>query len=215
MSLCLTLTPPCPPSVTLSITCTHTSNAKRLCFVPPRAAWHHGTRAPAGLPAHACEQPRFLDPFAIRTLSPALPGPPPRHPALTQSPHRQASSLPLGSPGHPLRPALPTWASSPLPLCPVSKLLPTHLLATCSAQGRGRSGLALLSAKAAACGHSLTLGQNAETCPSEAEDKRGGSEASRLAAPALIFPAGFPLALLSLIRHLGRRGGALPLRTQV
>lgn len=62
----------------------------------------------------------------------------------------QASSLPLGNPGHSLYPALPTWASSPLSLCPVSKLLPTHLLATCSAQGRGRSGLALLFAKAAA-----------------------------------------------------------------
>lgn len=151
------------------------------------------TRALTGLPAHTCEQTRFLDPFATRTLSQALPGPShdilPPHRALLGRPHpfllgALVTSSTLPSP--PLRGLLP------LPLCPVSKLLPTRLPATCSAQGRGRSGLALLFAKAAACGHSLTLDQNAETCLRKQKIKEEEVRAAGWLPPLSFFLQIFP-----------------------
>lgn len=121
-----------------------------LCFVTPRATWRHVHRALTLLLTHTGGQTHFLDPSAPRNTFTGTSRTLPRHPTLTQGPHMQATSPPLGSPGHSLHPALSTWPSCPLPLCPVSKLVSTHLLATCSAQGRGKRGLALLFAKAAA-----------------------------------------------------------------
>ena len=120
-----------------------------MCFVSPRASWHHIHKGTDGLLTHTCGQTHPLNPIHPGTLSQALPVPPMDIPhsrrALTCRPHPFLLG-PLVTPSHP---ALPTMASSPFPPCLVSRLLPTHPLATCSAQGRGRSGLALPFAKAA------------------------------------------------------------------
>lgn len=106
------------------------------------------TRALTELPTHTYEQTHFLN-LCTQARFRRHPRDPHMTPYIHTGPWYAGLILSSRTPGHCFHPALPTWASSPRPLYPVSKLLPTHLLATCSAQGWGRSGLALLFAKAA------------------------------------------------------------------
>ena len=143
----------------------------------------------------------------------------PLHPESTRGHPPPARALPCRL--HPFLPgplvtlshsALPILASSPFRPCPVSRLLPTHPLATCSTQGRGRSGLALPFAKAAGLWPLAPTGRACRNMPFFNKRLKREEVRAAILLPTLSF------LLQSLLcppisdpQHQNWQGGAFPL----
>lgn len=134
-----------------------------MCFVTPRASWCHVPQGPERWLTHPRGQPG-PEPVA------------PRRPS-------QAGLIPP-SDRHSLRPC-PRPGPPPLSARSCTQAPAHHPLATCSAQGRGRRGLALPFAKAAGLWPLAHAGRECRNMPFLKQKMReGGSRGCRLAAHA-------------------------------